>query len=365
MLLMLFTLAGMTAAQDDDPTITPSFGALATPSALTVDLEPLLPLSPDDSRATVCTAGALPGFAPHIVREGDRLVDLLVTAGGNPLTPTQIASLNCLDDSAALPVGAVIWLPTIAGESSPVSSEDSAAITAFEVSSATPLNIEGAAFSWAASGAAAYLYPCPQEGECSRPFSASALPLQHEIVARGFQYAGMVRYRLEVVGGDGESVAQDIDMDVRCSQEALAPTAVNQRCPDEPPRSVFAVAQPFEGGVMMYFGDTEEIWVLTADDQRAQVFQDVFEEGVADVEYDDIPDDRVPAIRGFGIIWNQLGGPDSSLGWGLAPEGGIDAARQAAGRLSYTTYIRGAEGAVYAVTFIPGEAMGYWMQITE
>jgi hypothetical protein len=296
---------------------------------------------------------------PHLVRPGDRLVALLA---GSDLTPVQAAALNCLDDPSALPVGAVIWLPRPdMPVQTPTAGDDAPAIFLFTAADTTPLNVEGTTLRWRARGSAVYLYPCPAEGdECPRPLDVVALPLVGELNVRDFQQAGTVRYQLEVVGGDSPPVTRQIALEVACSHQSLAPDT--RRCPAAPPLATFAVSQPFEGGVMLYFGDTGEIYVLTRADQRVRVFRDTFEEWMPSVEYPNIPDERFPAIRGFGIVWNQLGGPDSPLGWATAPEGGIDAARQAAGRLSYTTYISGV-GAVYAVTFAPGEPLGWWGQV--
>lgn len=360
--LLCLGIIGAAAAQDTDPTPTRIFGALATPAPQDIQSEPVIPIPADDARLTTCSAPTLPNFVPQIVRPGERLVDLLV---GSDLTPAQAAALNCLDDPAALPVGAVIWLPeTNTPETAPETGSAAPDIVAFEASNTAPLNQEGTVFRWQARGSAAYFYPCPRDSEdCPRPFNTPPQPLAGEMSVRGFQYAGQVRYRLEVVGAEGERVAESITLDVTCSHQSLALTSGFVRCPDAPPLASFAVWQPFEGGVMLYFADTGEIYVMTRADQRVQVFRDVFEEWMPSVEYPDIPDDRFAAIRGFGVVWNQLGGPGGALGWALAREGGIDTARQPAGRLSYTTYIRGAGAAVYAVTLVPGESVGYWMQV--
>src|SRR5690606_27397003 len=110
---------------------------------------------------------------------------------------------------------------------------------------------------------------------------------------------------------------------------------------------------PFEGGVMLWFSDTQQIWVMTNSDHRVQVFEDTYIEGEPNPT-GNAPDERYTPERGFGKVWQGLGGPEkSTLGWALAPETGFDSARQSAGSRSYTTYIQGPGETIYAVTLIP------------
>jgi hypothetical protein len=390
--ILIVIFAGATLAQDESPT--PAFGSLISGETPTSTSAPTQTTDADvavtqagvtaeatlqvgsDARLGTCTAPTLPDFVPYIVRAGDRLGDLLT--GVDNLTATQLAVLNCLDDPSALPVGATIWVPrpTAAGTAvqpdatgevpaeAPVAAADMAEITRLEADSETVLNQEGVTFSWAATGAQAYFYPCPTDPdvECSRPAQAQVMPLSDALLVHDFPYAGPARFRLEVVGGD-QRVTQDITISVECSQQSLGLVSGFQSCPELPPLAAFGVWQPFENGVMMYFADSKEIYVMTNADNRVQVFPDTFVEGMADAIYDDIPEGRFAARRGFGIVWNQLGGPGSPLGWALAEEIGFDTARQPAGRVSYSTYIKGPGDVVYAVTLVPDTDAGYWTQI--
>ncbi len=87
---------------------------IPTPTATT---QPALPaiVPADDARAAVCSAYVLLGFEPIVVAPGDTIRGLL--NGSEVITITQAAALNCMDDPDALPVGAVIWLPTAALQS--------------------------------------------------------------------------------------------------------------------------------------------------------------------------------------------------------------------------------------------------------
>lgn len=375
---LIFT--GAAFAQDDP---TPAFGAIISGSAATavpasggeasIGAAPNAAQEGTDSRLGICNAHTLPDFVPYTIREGDRLGDLLI--GADSLTVTQLAALNCLDDPSALPVGATIWIPGAAQPDSAASTSsestaeattqatDKVAITAFSADRDPIPNLEGATFEWDAAGDTAYFYTCPVDPDapCSRPINAAPLPVTHALALEGFRYAGQMRFRLEVVGGEEQAV-EDLTVEITCSQESLGLTSGNTACPEMPPLAVFGVWQPFENGVMIYFGDTREIYVMT-NDGRLQVYQDTFVEGMIEPELGDIPADRFPAQRGFGIVWRELGAGDSPLGWALAQEIGFDSARQPAGRLSYSTYIQGPGDTVYAVTLLPDSSAGFWAQV--
>lgn len=361
--LLLIACAGAVYAQSGD----------ATPA---VPQRPTATPLPDDPRLSVCTAPTLDGFVPYIIRPGDTLADLLV--GSPRITVTQLAALNCIDDPAALPIGAVIWIPEreitgeelIADEETEETTErsdsDEPEIIRFEASAESVENQAGVSLSWEATGETAYLYQCSnsEDIECERPFGAQALPLNFETNAiADFRYAGSVRYRLEVIGGD-ESVTEDVVVEITCSQDWLGQSTGAQPCSEEPQRTIFAAWQPFQGGVMMWFSDTEQIWVLTNEDNRVQVFDDLFEEGQPDPEAE-APEGLLTPVRGFGKVWEQIGGEDSTLGWAMTSEIGYDSARQAASPRSYTVYIKGPDTLIYAVTLIPQIDIGYWTTISQ
>ncbi|MCB9452282.1 MAG: hypothetical protein H6672_12645 [Anaerolineaceae bacterium] len=327
-------------------------------------------LNPDDPRPAVCAAPSLPNFTAHIVRPGERLVDLLRGTSGFSLT--QIAALNCLDDPAALPIGAVIWLPRSAPDlitAPPFDSDpttDTVEILSFAASSPTTNNEAGISFNWEAVGTVAYFYSCPlaSEAPCPRPVDANPVPLTYTTpVFGGFLAAGPVRYRLEVV--DGEAVAtQDVTVNITCAQAVLGIFSDYQVCPSAAPLYTSAAWQPFESGVMIWWSDTLQIWVLNSADHSVRVYDDTYQEGDPDPT-DQAPEGLITPVRGFGKLWAALGGAESPLGWALSPEIGYQVARQPAGDVSYTTYLRGPDENVYAVTFVPGQDAGFWLALSE
>lgn len=339
------------------PPVTPTRGAI---SVATATPTPTATSPADDPRLAICRAPLLPGFVPHTIRRGDRLDALL--AGSTALTVTQIAALNCLDDPAALPIGATIWLPDLRNQPyQPQDSDpalDTAQIRSLSALPEKPDNINGVAFVWDAVGTVAYFYLCPLDVDlCVRPVGQPSLPptALHQI--NGFLTAGDYRFRLEVVDGAARDTT-DITITVTCTYEALS---ANPRCPVSAPAAVFAVYQPFERGGLLWFSDTGLINVLL-EDGRVQVVADTYAEGLPEPALD-VPDGLYAPIRGFRLVWDALGGAAGSLGWGAAPEGGVDALRQPAGRQSYTTYVRIAPQFTIALTLLPGSADGYWAQV--
>ncbi|MBI5671071.1 MAG: hypothetical protein HZC41_24005 [Chloroflexi bacterium] len=370
LLLLCLLAVSVTAAQEAAPTSTP-LGPVFVPSPTftSVPTPVITPTPPgDDPRIAVCSAPFQPGWKPYLIQQRDWLANLLVGVDG--LTVAQVAALNCLDDSAALPIGAVIWLPPGAfsalapGEpQGPSPGEDRAGITSLTASATQVLN-EGQdiTFSWQATGTAAYFYMCPAgpQLDCWRPLGAQPVPLTYTTPPiSGFRYAGPVRYRLEVV--DGEAVAtQDIGVEVVCAYEAMSQTAGFNACPVEPIRYVFVAWQAFERGVMMWISETRQIWVMTFD-SRLQILEDTYQEGdptPAAVA----PEGMYTPQRGFGRVWEQLGGP-RGLGWALGKEMGYDAGWQPAGRYSFTTFVGSPFKEVYAITIIPGSDTGYWVKL--
>ncbi|MEP7291938.1 MAG: LysM domain-containing protein [Chloroflexota bacterium] len=369
--LFCLLLAGTALAQDQ---VTPEV-PFSTPA-------PLVRVTPDanDARGAACSAAAMPDFVPYVVRPGDQLADLLVTSSA--FTVTQLAALNCIDDPAALPVGAVLWLPAApdaealdvteaasdaaltleaASETTAEATQaaPSALIQSFNADTDTLLNTDSVTLSWLATGDAAYFYLCPL-AECARPSYAQPLPLAGSVTFAGFQSAGEYTYRLDVAGAGGP-ITRDVRLTVTCAQEWLGGIGASPRCPSDPAINVYAVWQPFEHGVMLWFSDTAQIYVMT-DDGQLSVYADQFVEGQPDPA-EQAPSGLLTPVRGFGQVWLALGGAESALGWATTSEVGYDGARQAAGRTSYTTYIQGPGSTVYAVTQIPGAETGWWAQV--
>lgn len=129
------------------------------------------------------------------------------------------------------------------------------------------------------------------------------------------------------------------------------------------PQGILGAQQLFQNGMMIWREDTREIWVIPNDDSNTlQVFEDTYVDGEADPTVSP-PNTFFAPKRGFGKVWAQLGGEKSSLGWGTAPEAQISLTIQAAGRVSYTTYVQMPDGDIYAATVLPHQSEGWWVKL--
>jgi hypothetical protein len=93
------------------------------------------------------------------------------------------------------------------------------------------------------------------------------------------------------------------------------------------PKPIQDAEQPFENGHMFWRADNDEIYVVYEGGPLAgtyQVFPDAWSEG--DPVYACAatpPAGRFQPIRGFGVVWCDLGGPNVAIGWGLEEEAGF------------------------------------------
>ncbi len=103
---------------------------------------------------------------------------------------------------------------------------------------------------------------------------------------------------------------------------------------------------------------------MTEGDHHVQVEDDLYQDGDPNPT-EKAPKDLLTPSRGFGRVWELLGGANNPLGWATAQESGVDIDRQPAGKVSYTTYIQPQGGAIYAVTLLPGEDTGWWVELAS
>ncbi|MGD9147346.1 MAG: hypothetical protein PVI80_17390 [Anaerolineae bacterium] len=93
------------------------------------------------------------------------------------------------------------------------------------------------------------------------------------------------------------------------------------------PKPIQDAEQPFENGHMFWREDNDDIYVVYEAGSLAgtyQTFPDAWSEG--DPEYACAatpPAGRFQPIRGFGVVWCNLGGPNVAIGWGLEEEAGF------------------------------------------
>lgn len=111
-------------------------------------------------------------------------------------------------------------------------------------------------------------------------------------------------------------------------QDALS-QAPGLHCPAGEGETLYTASQPFEHGRMIWLSNEARIYVLY-NDGRWQAFEDTFAEGEPELDSTLLPPDGLlQPVRGFGKIWREaLGGADAQIGWGLAPEKGLNATVQ-------------------------------------
>jgi photosystem II stability/assembly factor-like uncharacterized protein len=99
-------------------------------------------------------------------------------------------------------------------------------------------------------------------------------------------------------------------------------------CAEESAEEVFFAAQPFEQGHMIWDSDSNQVYVLVAAGDW-QAHEDTFVDGVDPAWDANLPPPPLQPQRGFGKVWrDQLGGPESVIGWALEGERPVDGWRQ-------------------------------------
>jgi hypothetical protein len=141
---------------------------------------------------------------------------------------------------------------------------------------------------------------------------------------------------------------------------AAVSAQIEQQAVITPTNAVYAAWQPFENGVMMWWSDLDQIWVLINPTNSSPGFAYIYEDtwNGETISSGTPPAGRFGAIRGFGKVWSYLGGGTGQLGWAYAPELGYDSAARSVSNGVIT--IKGPGDTRYRVTFIPtGQANTY------
>lgn len=125
---------------------------------------------------------------------------------------------------------------------------------------------------------------------------------------------GSITLALVASDAEGREVTEEVTVQIAAC--AFDPTLTDV-CPISQTETE-AGFQPFEGGYMIWRGDTRTIYVLFGDDSSYVSYPDTWTEGEP-VDAGQAPEGFVAPIRGFGKVWvsEQLG---DRLGWGLTNE---------------------------------------------
>lgn len=134
---------------------------------------------------------------------------------------------------------------------------------------------------------------------------------------------------VDSLGYLSQTVRQMITVTIRCPYPYFFGSTslrdVAGTCPQDEAQAVPGAFQPFEGGMMVWRGDTREILVLY-NTGRFWPYPDTWTEGQPEAVTGTPPAGRYAPVRGFGRIWaSENSGIDAtplrqSLGWATAPE---------------------------------------------
>ena len=94
----------------------------------------------------------------------------------------------------------------------------------------------------------------------------------------------------------------------------------NTSTPAAPQRIITVAYQPFEGGIMLYMGDTGRIWILN-NSGDAQSYESHDYGGLPHDPYQVVPPAGLfKPILGFGQVWGYFSAVRYRLGWASIPE---------------------------------------------
>lgn len=125
---------------------------------------------------------------------------------------------------------------------------------------------------------------------------------------------GSITVQLVATDSEGHEVAAE-------ASAAIAACPFEDTLTDDCPVSqttAEAAIQEFEGGFMLWRGDTPTVYVFYADNNAYDTYPDTWVEGEV-VDAGQAPAGRIAPIRGFGKVWVSEG-LGERLGWGLATE---------------------------------------------
>lgn len=125
---------------------------------------------------------------------------------------------------------------------------------------------------------------------------------------------GSITLALVALDAQGREVTEEVTVQIGAC--AFDPT-LTEVCPISQTEAQ-AGFQPFEGGYMIWRGDTQTIYVLFGDNSSYALYPDTWTEGEP-VDAGQAPEGFVAPIRGFGKVW-VTEGLSQRLGWGLANE---------------------------------------------
>lgn len=138
-----------------------------------------------------------------------------------------------------------------------------------------------------------------------------------------------VAYTLQTADG---SDSRTVTVEVNCTGTFFFGQG-GEGCPASEEKTIDAAFQPFEGGFMVWRGDTFEVYVFVygTDDTGGEALyylESSYGTLPAPAATEVAPLDRFVPVSGFGRVWANAPGVREKLGWGLEAESGYEATLQ-------------------------------------
>ncbi len=136
---------------------------------------------------------------------------------------------------------------------------------------------------------------------------------------------------LEVTNAAGETVETSLYVPLDCPDEMWFFDDPPESCPSAEAVDSNAAVQHFEGGWMLWIGETDTIYTFYEPERTYSVFYSGFgdpDDPAADNSDYDPPDGFYVPKRGFGLVWRNYAYVRESMGWALAPESGFETTYQ-------------------------------------
>lgn len=307
-------------------------GADAAPRIVTLapTSTPLEPsMMPSDTPYPTLTIPVMPTITPAPTRQ------IVTGSGANPLQPTFTAA----PPTSAPPIVEEVALANLNIEYFLTNDEEQNLSPADNVTLFWQVNgvNEARIFRLNAEGRRIEVWDVPAEGRLT--VSLGSEDLEAPLTAASFMLWAQI--------GD-VTVDQTLTFSLECAAVWFF-LPEPDKCPATAPTITQQVEQRFENGLMIWLGESRQIYVFigAGESQSASwaVFEDRFGEGIPEQDENITPPtERLQPVRGFGLVWRENPEIRERLGWAVEPELGYDGIIQTAS--DGTIYLRERAGGI-------------------
>ena len=151
-------------------------------------------------------------------------------------------------------------------------------------------------------------------------------------------YTTTVTFMLFATDAAGNQVQQGLTRDIICPYTYFFNGSYEDEiCPSEPARTVQAAFEAFENGVMLWRGDTGELYVMYNDTHLVEHYRDTWQGEEVRVP-ETPPQNLYQPVRGFGRLWVDNPQVRARLGWATTLEQGYTMTYQSSGDFKYPRF---------------------------